>query len=253
MRFLRLLLWMLPALAGAQNVQDVVKQGADVFAKTCGAGYCHGPKGSGGGAPRLSARGFQQEFIATTVARGIPGTAMQGFATSLSRPELSAVVAYVATLNGIVNPAFRGAGPSGDAPAPTALSGEAAVGHDLFFDAVRGFSRCATCHEVNGVGIPVATPIAKVPADAAALRALATASVATAMMGGETMPALVVSKTSRAVIFYDLTAPPPVLRTVEPGAVQITERSGWKHSSAMGTYSDSELASILAYLRAVVP
>jgi mono/diheme cytochrome c family protein len=172
---------------------------------------------------------------------------MPSFAGSLARPELAAVVAYVATLNGISRPTV---GPPGDAPAAVVLSPEAAQGRDLFFDAVRGFSRCATCHEVNGVGIPVATPVANVPADVAALRALATPAVGTAAMGGERMPALVVSKTSHGVIFYDLTTPPPVLRTVEPGEVQVAEGSTWKHSSVMATYNDAELTSILAYLRA---
>jgi len=250
MRFLRLLLCMLPALAGAQNLHDVLNQGAEVFAKTCGAGYCHGPRGAGGGAPRLSARGFEQGFIANTLMRGVPGTAMPSFSTALSRSELTAVVAYVATLNGISNPTL--AGRSGDAPTVAALSPEAALGRDLFFDAVRSFARCATCHEVNGIGISVSTPIAKVPADVAALRALATPSVSTATMGGERMPALMVSKTSRGVMFYDLTTPPPVLRTAVPGAVETTAGSAWKHSSVIGAYNDSELASILAYLRAVV-
>jgi mono/diheme cytochrome c family protein len=251
MRFLRLLLWMLPALAGAQNLQEALKQGADVFAQTCGAGYCHGPKGAGGGAPRLSGRGFDQAFIANTVARGVPGTAMPAFASALSRPELAAVIAYVATLNGVANPTVNVAGPAGDAPAGPTLSREATLGRDLFFDAVRGFGRCATCHEVNGVGIPIATPIAKVPPDVAALRALATPAVGTATMGGERMPALMVGKTSRGVIFYDLTTPPPVLRTADPTAVETTPGSAWKHSSVIGTYNDTELASILAYLRAV--
>ena len=249
MRFLRLLLWMVPALAGAQNLTDVLKQGEDVFTKTCAAGYCHGVKGAGGGAPRLSGRGFDQAFIANTVMRGVPGTAMQGFAMALSRAELTAVVAYVATLNGIGNPAIS-AGPP--AAPPATLSAEASRGHDLFFDAVRGFARCATCHEVNGTGIPVATPIERVPSDAASLRALATPAVGTAIVGGERMPALIVSKTSRAVIFYDLTTPPPVLRTMEPGAVQTADSSAWKHSSVIGAYNDGDLGAILTYLRAVV-
>ena len=250
MRFWRVLLCMVPALAGAQNLADALKQGEDVFVKTCAAGYCHGPKGAGGGAPRLSGRGFDQAFIANTVSRGVPGTAMASFAMSLSRSELTAVVAYVATLNGISNPTIP-AGRPAEEPAAR-LSGEAAGGHDLFFDAVRSFGRCATCHEVNGVGIPVATPIGKVPADVAALRALATPAVGTAAIAGERMPALIVSKTARGVIFYDLTTPPPVLRTVAPGAVETADGSTWKHSSVLAAYNDAELASILVYLRAVV-
>ena len=66
------------------------------------------------------------------------------------------------------------------------------------------------------------------------------------------MPALVVSKKANAVIFYDLTTPPPVLRTESPAAVQTREGSTWRHSSVIGAYNDAELSAILAYLRAVV-
>jgi len=102
------------------------------------------------------------------------------------------------------------------------------------------------------LGIAVATPIVNVPADAAALKVLATPQVSTAVVGGESMPALVVSQKSSAVIFYDLTAPPPVLRTELAAAVQIREGSAWRHASVTRAYSDSELAAILTYLRAVL-
>jgi hypothetical protein len=98
----------------------------------------------------------------------------------------------------------------------------------------------------------VATPIAKVPASAVALRNLATPAVSTATFGGATMPALVLSQGSRSAIFYDLSTPPPVLHTAEPGAAKFTEGSSWRHSSVLGAYSDAELTSVLAYLRAVV-
>ena len=92
---------------------------------------------------------------------------MPAFGTTLSRADLNAVVAYVASLNGVT--IHTSTGPAG-APA-VKLSGDAARGRDLFSDAVRSFGRCSTCHEAGGVGIAVATPIAKVPADAAALKA----------------------------------------------------------------------------------
>ena len=63
-------------------------------------------------------------------------------------------------------------------PGP-ALTGEAARGAQLFTEAVRSFGRCSTCHEVGGFGISVAAPIAKVPASAAELKALATPNVKT--------------------------------------------------------------------------
>ena len=246
------LLLIIPALCRAQNLQDVLKRGEQVFSRSCATGYCHGAKGGPGGAPRLEGRGFDQAYINNVVTRGVPNTAMPAFGMTLPRADLAAVVAYVATLNGIANPTLGG-GRGGPPPAPEApLPPEAARGRALFYDAVRGFGRCSTCHEVNGMGMPVATPIAKVPAGVQALRALATPDVSTATVDGDSMPALVLSKGSRSVVFYDLTIPPPVMRTVDPGTVKIADGGAWKHSSAMGAYNDEELGAILAYLRAVV-
>src|SRR5215471_3118562 len=245
-----LLIALVSTVAFSQDVQDTVRKGEQIFAKTCSTGYCHGPRGTAGGAPRLAARGFDQGFIATTVARGVPGTGMRAFTGTLSNADLAAVVAYVATLNGINNPtvpavtAGRGAAPS--------LSADAERGSAAFSDAVRGFGRCSTCHEVNGSGIAVATPISQIPGNAQALRSLATPQVSTATIGVESMPALPVSKTTRSVIFYDLTSSPPVLRTADPASVTLADASTWKHSNVITSYQDNDLEAILAYLRAVV-
>ena len=77
---------LIPAIAFAQ-------QGEKIFNQTCATGYCHGSKGTTGGAPRLAARGFDRAYIDTTIARGIPGTAMPAFGTTLSRGDLTAVSA----------------------------------------------------------------------------------------------------------------------------------------------------------------
>ena len=239
----------LAASCSAQNAADVVKQGEQVFAKTCATGYCHGVKGTSSGAPRLAGRGFDQAYIANVVRSGVPDTGMASFATRLSRPEFIAVVAYVATLNGVSNPTI---GAEAEPPSARALTGEAARGADLFKEAVRGFGRCSTCHEVAGFGIPVAAPIAKVPVSAAALKALATPDVKTAAIEGESMPALVLSEGKQGPVFYDLTSAPPVQRSAPPGSAKFTNGSQWQHSSAIGTYNDGELSAILAYLRAVI-
>jgi mono/diheme cytochrome c family protein len=237
-----LLLLVIPALGWSQS------PGEKVFAQSCATGYCHGAKGAPAGAPRLAARGFDQAYITTTIMRGLPGTAMPAFGTTLSRADLSSVVAYVASLNGIVNASVN----LGSAPDKAPLSPESEPGRALFFDAVRGFARCSTCHEVNGVGISVTTPIAKIPSDAAALRALATPDVRTATVGGEAMPALIVSQGKTRAVFYDLTSAPPVLRTVEPGALKVAEGSQWRHSAVISAYNDVELTSILGYLREAI-
>lgn len=236
----------------AQNVANVVKQGEAVFSKTCATGYCHGIRGGPSGAPRLAARGFDQAYINKVVTQGVPDTGMASFTTRLSPPDLVAVVAYVATLNGIANPNVR-MDDEGDAVSTRPpLSGDAARGSRLFSEAVRSFGRCSTCHEVGGFGIPVAAPMAKVPASVAELKALATPDVKTGAMGGESMPVLILSQGKQATAFYDLTSAPPVQRNAEPGAVKFTESSTWRHSSAIGAYNDAELAAILDYLRVVI-
>jgi mono/diheme cytochrome c family protein len=235
--------------ATAQNLSAALKQGEEVFAKSCATGYCHGVKGGPGGAPRLAARGFDQDYINGVVSRGIPDTAMPAFSGRLSRNDLAAVVAYVASLNGVANP---DTGARGAATATPSLTGEAARGARLFTEAVRGFGRCSTCHQIGNLGIPVAAPIAKVPASVTALKALATPNVKTGTLDGESMPALVLSEGKQSTVFYDLTSSPPVQRTAQPGAAAFADGSRWRHASVISAYNDSELAAILAYLRAVV-
>lgn len=250
-----LLFLMAAAVASAQNLPRVLQEGEAVFNRSCATGYCHGQKGLPGGAPRLAGRGFDQAYINNTVSRGVSGTAMPAFAGTLSRADLTAVVAYVATLNGIANPtlnAFGGGGPRAAAPAEAPLSPEAAKGRDLFYDAVRGFARCSTCHEVSGMGMPVTTPIASVPTSVQGLRDLQTPSVQTVSLDGDSMPALVLSQGKLRTQFYDLTSVPPVLRSAEPGTVKVSSGSQWRHASTLGSYSDAELESILAFLRATV-
>ena len=241
---------LIPLPGWSQDLQRVLKQGQEVFDKTCATSYCHGQRGTAGSAPRLAARGFDQN----TITRGVPGTSMAGFGTTLSRPEITAVAAYLATLNGIANPKLTGAGPTGaaEAAAVAALNSEAARGRALFSEAYRSFGRCSTCHEVEGIGISVTTPVVELPANVAALKALDTPAVKTATVGGEQMPVLVLSQGKQRTLFYDLTQPPPVLRNMGPSEVQIGEGTRWRHSSVVTSYTDAELASVLTYLRAVV-
>ena len=243
-----LLLMIVPVLGWSQSAGD------KVFAQSCATGYCHGARGTPAGAPRLAGRGFDQAYITNTIARGLPGTAMPAFAGTLSRADLIAVITYVSNLNGIANPTISlgPGGPGASGPAEPALSAEAEKGWALFFDAIRSFGRCSTCHEVGGAGIPVATPISQIPADPAALRALATPDVRTATVNGEAMPALIVSQTKTHAQFYDLTSVPPVLRTVDPGALKVAGGSTWRHASVIGAYNDTELGAVLAFLREAI-
>jgi mono/diheme cytochrome c family protein len=246
---IRALMFFMPVVMWAQGGADILTRGADIFARSCATGYCHGVKGTAGGAPRLAARGLDEAFILNVTRSGVPGTAMQAYGTLMPRADLAAVVAYVASLNGIT-PSRTAAAPTG--PEPRSLSPDASRGRAMFFDSVRGFARCGTCHQVDGFGIPVAAPMAKVPADARALRDLETPEMKTATVEGDTFPALIVSKGARRTSLYDLTSPPPVLRSVDSSAIKIADASSWKHSSVLGAYRDQDLDAILIFLKAVV-
>ena len=228
--------------------QTTVKRGEQVFAKTCATGYCHGPHGASSGAPRLAGRGFTQGYIAGSVMRGVPGSGMPAFGMTLSKDDLTAVIAYVGSLNGISVADTAETAASSE----PALKGEAARGAKLFTEATRGFGRCSTCHQVGRFGISVASPIGQVPTSVAALKTLATPNVKTAMLDGESMPALVLRDSKQGTLFYDLTSVPPVERNVPSGAVKFADGSSWRHSTVIGLYSDAELEAILAYLRASI-
>ena len=232
---------MLTSCAWAQ----AARSGEQLFTTSCGSGYCHGGGGAGGGAPRLAARGFTRQYITATMTNGVQGTAMAAFGQSLARADFNAIADYVARLNGEV-----AQGAAGRGAAPAKLTAAAARGKVLFSEAARAFGRCSTCHEVEGHGLAVAAPIRTVPVSVAALKGLTTPRVLTATVAGDAMPALMVANRSASVVFYDLTVAPPVLRTEAPGAVSTKEGSAWRHAGALGTYTDAELTSILAYLRA---
>lgn len=239
----------LAGMACAQGQDQILKQGEHVYAVTCATGYCHTLKGgSGGGAPRLAARGFTLDYITRIVSSGVPNTRMIGFAAKLPAPKLQAVIAYVASLNGIHSngrasiPAVR------TKPRLTPVEQE---GKQLLHDPLRAFTRCATCHRVEGSGVPVAEPFAHLPATAEALRKIETPHIYTVTVGGDSMPALVLKRGVKRTIFYDLTSPPPVRRNVKSANIKIVHESHWRHASVIKSYSDAELNKILAYLRAV--
>ncbi len=234
---------------GGGGGEDITARGVTVYNQSCATGYCHGVKGTSGGAPRLAARGFDAAYITQVVRAGIQGTAMPAFGTTLSRADLTAVVAYVGSLNGIAPTA--GLIPERGMPRRN-LPPEAQKGRALFYDAIRGFGRCSTCHQVDGTGIAVADPIAKVPENVAALRAIPSPHVVTATAEGSMFPALVLSKGAMQVKLYDLAVEPPVLRTFAASEVKLAVKSSWSHATALAAYNDTELESILGYLRVAV-
>ncbi|MBI3681261.1 MAG: cytochrome c [Acidobacteria bacterium] len=241
-----LAMWMMQATPDAD-----LAQGARVFAQSCAVGYCHGTAGAANRGPRLAGRTFGRAYLDKAVREGLSGTAMPGFQASLKEPDLKAVVAYVLSLSDAGPAGAAAAPPFAPSPAPSAFAGPAAAkrGKDLFFDPVRGV-RCGVCHAVQEWGVAVGpNPAAKPPVNGAALRNVKTPDVLIAVTReGERFPALVVEQNKTVFRVYDLTAPPPVLRSFLPGEVKL-EAGAWSHAVAVGSYTDADLESVADYLR----
>ncbi len=246
------MIWLALLMAQAAPDAAVVSRGARVFAESCAVGYCHGNAGAANRAPRLAGRSFDRDYLLRVTRDGLPNSGMPGWKERLGDTQIQAVVAYVMTLAANTVAAVPSAA-SGELPVPKAAvftgPAEARRGKGLFFDATREV-RCATCHHLEGWGVPVGPNLAAAPgASIAALRNPATASVQTARTGsGETFPALLVDRPGGGLRVYDLHSPPPVLRSFGAGEATLGAGS-WKHAAVTAGYTDAELASVLAYLR----
>jgi len=221
------------------------QDGAEVFRATCAQGYCHGAAGTQGRAPRLIGRNYDPAFVVKVVSEGVPNTGMPGFRNSLDTARLNAVIAYVVRISGgdlSKLPAAAG----GSAPSVPA---DVKRGRELFQDAVRGFQRCNTCHVMEGMGTPVG-PNAAGSHDVESIRNGKPAAVRRAIVKpGDSFAALTVETKQDWVKLYDLSALPPVLRTLRKADLSFADGADWRHSKVVANYTDAELASIAAYLR----
>ena len=148
---------------------------------------------------------------------------MPAFGTTLSRADLAAVVAYVATLNGIANPTINlGPGPGAAGPAEAPLSPEARARPRAvlrrrarlraLLDVSRSeWHRDSGNHADRQHSQPMPLRFAR----------WRRRTCETATVDGEAMPALIVSQGKTRALFYDLTSVPPVLRTVDPSTLKV--------------------------------
>ena len=126
----------------ADAAQDLVKQGAALYAQNCQ--YCHQADAIGkpGFAPSLTNPEFLEtasdQFIMSTVRDGRPGTGMPPF-SHLGRSGVQAIVAYLRDHTARPNRAAE------IDKQPTAY-GDQRLGQ-LWFDQI-----CSTCHGVRGDG-----------------------------------------------------------------------------------------------------
>lgn len=242
------MLWL--ALLVAQGVAqpEEVALGAKVFAKSCAIGYCHGSGGAAGRAPRIQGRNFTADYLLKVTREGIAGTAMPAWQERLSEAEIRAVVAYMLSISAGSGSVPVAPVPAG--PAPASMPAGAKAGKELFFDAIRGV-RCGTCHAAENWGVPIGPNLAATPPESvAAIRGVRSKHVRRARLaGGDEFPAMEVESKGGWLKLYDLTVPPPVLRTVPAGEIQFAEGAAWDHSAVIASYNDEELEAIIDYLR----
>ncbi len=233
-------------LAAPLAAQEAMQLGADVFRKSCAVGYCHGSGGTQGRAPKMIGRNFEPDYVSKVTRDGIPNTGMPGWRDRLSAQEVNAVVEYVIRISGSTGSVTAGASASAEAaPIPDA----ARRGKELFFNAVRG-TRCGTCHALEGIGAAVGPNLAALPPDyefnARRERAV---TVRRASFNGDGFPALIVEEKDGFVQVYDLTTPPPALRTLPRKSVRWSAEREWNHARATANYTDDELRGVVEYLR----
>jgi len=238
-----------------------VARGDKLFAQGCAVGYCHGASGSAARSPRLRGRTFDREYLIRVISNGIPNTAMPAWGDRLTDADIADLTDYIQSLSDA--PADIPAVAPADTPAPTApdkpteTPDEHARGRELFFDLSRE-SRCSVCHRLNGNGTPAGLDVTKVASlsvedGARVLRYGRPRTVRTiALTDGSRFPGVVVERTAASLRVYDLTAVPPVLRTLAGTEVQMVLRqSQWRHGTVVRAYTSEEMQLIWNYVRFV--
>jgi putative heme-binding domain-containing protein len=222
-------------------------QGEKLFTPTCGSGYCHGVAGAGGGAPALAGRAFSADYLTRVVSQGIPNSAMRGFREDYSKQQIGQIVEYVLSLGKTEAPE-----PKYD---PVVIAGFEA-GHDVFQN------YCAACHAFRGTGGKVGPDLnAAAIADAQKLtsRVLAPASksdspyaiITVTAKNNRTVTGVLRQEDKESMQIYDVSALPPVSRTVEKGDVQSVDHTG--RSAMPGDFAKKltprQIVDLIAFLK----
>ena len=232
-----------------------IGHGDKLFAQGCAVGYCHGVAGTAARSPRLRGRSFEREYLVRVIRDGIPNTAMLAWGDRLTDDDIASLADYIVSL---ANVPVEAGSTTAVPEAPARIMEKAAdvppehhKGKQLFFDLTRE-ARCASCHRLEGVGQAVGPDLTK----AGSLKTTDGPQVlkygrprrvvTVAMKDGERFPAVAASKNR----YFDLSAMPPVLRSVGAADLQGVQRqTNWRHAAAVRAYSAEEMQAIWDYVR----
>ena len=270
------------------NAPAVVGAGRILFARSCSVGYCHGAEGRAGGGPRLRGKQWDPGYLYRVTAEGIPRSSMPGWKEKLSQDEIWSVVAYVMSLSdpeksGAAEVASAAAPGSGDSapqsvqttgpsePLPEGgearpgLTAEPDKGRELFFDAADDLN-CAQCHRIRGMGAEIGPDLSGL-ADRPARQILRDIVLPGARLSsrpaffelttvaGERLVALKAGEQEQRIRFYDITALPPVRRTLGRDQVESLEpQPGSPMPDTYGQrYTLKQLLDLVGFLKAGEP
>jgi cytochrome c55X len=221
------------APAGAEDpaaaIRAQVDDGRAAFATACAT--CHGGTGMGGTGPALAGRDLPLSLIRQTVMNGRPGTPMPAFKEALDTDTQAQILAYVLWLTSNGREPTELVAGQANAPSPATETRPVAVGRDsgipalgaqLFFDPTR-LDSCRICHSYDAKGGPVGPDLiglGETPLDVyrrltgPELTAPGYPAVAVTLRDGTRLRGIRVEETADALAFFDLTALPPVERTI---------------------------------------
>jgi putative heme-binding domain-containing protein len=223
--------------------------GTELFATTCQV--CHGQAGIGGVGPALRGARFTADYVRKVLQEGRPGTMMPGFSSTMSAGEIGEVARYVVRLQ------------APDGPAPAGLRGDANAGQAVFF--TKGSARsCSVCHSVEGRGGSVGPDLMSKIAGQSAKQIFqkiivvphrsadpAYSTVRLTTRTGAIITGIRSGETTDAVLFYDTSSLPPILRTIPKSDITASAR---QQSSVMpNDYASrltlQQLLDVVAFLR----
>ena len=128
-------------------------------------------------------------------------------------------------------------------------------GRELFTNAKKGVA-CKTCHQLGGVGTPIAPNLVNMASNGSVhsivmtMHMTMTEHVLRVKTNVSSFPGILKQKYGDRVEYYDLSQIPPVIRTLYNNQIVSTERDEkWRHPPALANYTPQELADVISFLK----
>jgi mono/diheme cytochrome c family protein len=256
-----------PVQGSSAEVRAQVDAGKTVFATTCA--NCHGAGGKGAIGPALIDRNLSFAVLSATILNGRIGTPMPPFKDGLDSKSLAAVMAYVQSITTggtlptevVADPTEGGSSPSRPSSQLVAVGKEAGIpahGAALFFDPTQ-MQACRACHSFADKGGPIGPDLALKPKTPEQIyQSISRAKVLSAdypvialqVNGSPDLVGIKVGETSSDYVVFDVSAIPPIRRTVLKSQVTqanpVTSSGIFDHTQL--PFSKQDRLDLAAYL-----